>query len=394
MTSGQDQALEPVRREAARVRQLPSPTESGFIEELKAYRDQSTGLHSALRDWIAPILPSSRATLDAELPILSSRVNADLNRNGLIGVGNFLDKFKPGFVTGIEFLRTPEDPDKLVVAIGTSVPCGSNEAAYVYDYSQGTPRRVMESHSSDAPFYGISGVHFSRRDRRGDQLVLILRYAVQCGSSWNVLSYELSRISSTTGTVAPILSAEHGIWFGAENPYQVRLDPDELLIELRDNSIDGNNRAHVLHYVVNGSSAERVDPVALHPSDFVDEWLTRPWPEMESRSAESAREDLKKWHDLLADGFLAGEFNTVRTCTDRPDQWQVGIDLDWIHGKGIPEPLTVFFLVQQSERYRFTMNSVSFLPREGCPVDPDGCPDESPAEGKEPTLFPARPNPQ
>ncbi len=78
---------------------------------------------------------------------------------------------------------------------------------------------------------------------------------------------------------------------------------------------------------MNDSAAERVDPVALHPSEFVDEWLTRPWPEMESRSEESEREELKKWHELFAEGFLSGSFDWVQACPDKPDQWQLALDM-------------------------------------------------------------------
>ena len=135
---------------------------------------------------------------------------------------------------------------------------------------------------------------------------------------------------------APMLGGEQGIWFGSDHPYQLRLEPGELLMELRDRSIDGgiHNRAHVLHFKATGSTAERIDPVALQPQDFVDEWLTRPWPEMESRSAASGGDKLKKWHEFLAGDFVAGEFQLVQRCREQTGQWQVGIDLDWIKGKG------------------------------------------------------------
>src|SRR5205807_6030565 len=50
-----------------------------------------------------------------------------------------------------------------------------------------------------------------------------------------------------------------------------------LLMELRDRRIDVgvHSRAHVLHYDLRGAP-ERINPVALQPQDFVDEWLTRP----------------------------------------------------------------------------------------------------------------------
>jgi hypothetical protein len=199
-----------------------------------------------------------------------------------------------------------------------------------------------------------------------------------------MLSYDLFRLSATANAAVPILGREQGIWFGANNPYQVRLDPDELLLEVRDRSIDGgiHNRAHVLHFKAAGPAAERIDPVALQPQDFVDEWLIRQWSEMESRSAEDGRDKLKKWHEFLAGDFVAGELQFAQQCRDKSDQWQVGIDLDWIKGKELPEGLRLYFLVQQSNQYRFKMVGVSFDRQEGCPG-------ESQPNSEGPTLFPA-----
>jgi hypothetical protein len=48
-------------------------------------------------------------------------------------------------------------------------------------------------------------------------------------------------------------------------------------MEIRARSIDTaiHDRAHVLHFKVEGSTVQRADPVALQPQDFVDEWITR-----------------------------------------------------------------------------------------------------------------------
>ena len=209
----------------------------------------------------------------------------------------------------------------MAVTVGVDVPCGNDDAVYVYDYSQAEPRRVLESRGTRDHDESVSDVRFSKRDAVGNQLFLTLRYAVQCGSSWNMLSYDLFRLSATANVAVPILGREQGIWFGAYRPYQVRLDPAELLMEVRDRSIDGriHNRPHVLHFNAAGSTAERIDPVALQPDDFVDEWLTSQWSEMESRSAEGGRGKLKKWHEFLAGDFVAGEFQFVQQCRDKSE---------------------------------------------------------------------------
>lgn len=212
-------------------------------------------------------------------------------------------------------------------------------------------------------------------------MILTLRYGVQCGSSWNVLAYDLLELSNPNAVVTKVASGERDIHFGYEPPYHVRLDPDELLMELPGRSMDTGllERTHVLHYAVRDSSAQRIDPVALQPQDFVDEWLTRPWTEMASRSAEG--DDLKKWHDFFSGDVVFGEFSVVQQCTD-PEKWLVGVDLSDLGGKELPKALSTYFLVQQFDKYGFRMMDIDFEPD-------DDCPGGSYPSNAKPSLFPS-----
>jgi hypothetical protein len=100
---------------------------------------------------------------------------------------------------------------------------------------------------------------------------------------------------------------------------------------------------------------------------------------MGSRSAEGEPK-LKMWHDFLADG-VALTFTVVQPCQQNPGQWQIGVALDWLKDKELPEPLSVYFLVKQSEQYRFKMVEIGFDRQ-------DGCPGESPPTEDNPSLFP------
>ena len=74
---------------------------------------------------------------------------------------------------------------------------------------------------------------------------------------------------------------------------------------------------------------------------------------MQSRSASSGREALQKWHDLAG----RGEFTLVQSCSNEPDHWHIGLNLDYLAGKELPEPLRLYFLVHQTDPYL-----VGFLP--------------------------------
>jgi len=54
----------------------------------------------------------------------------------------------------------------------------------------------------------------------------------------------------------------------------VKLTPDDFLLELSAEAVEGGfRRNYVLHYRIGDTGANRIDPVALQPQDFVHEWL-------------------------------------------------------------------------------------------------------------------------
>jgi len=376
----QDEPFQRVVAESKRLREMPLPAGGTFWDSLKEIRHRSDGLHALLRDWMEPLLPQSRQALVDELPFVAARINADLARAGFLKPnGDDEQNGDNGLPSAVKFSRPLEAPDLLIATWGVVVPCGRYDVVYVYDYSHGAPRRVLETHGENGA-ETVSEVVVSKPDVYGGRLIAALRFPVQCGSSWSMLSYDLFQLRGTAETAAPLLSGSETIhdW-----DYQVRLGPDELLLEFTGQMIDTDylERTHVLHFNATGAAAHRIDPVALQPQDFVDEWVTKPWTEMESRSG-----DLKKWHDFLAGGpdeYVGGTFDFVQPCQDKPGQWQIGVSFESLKGKELPEALPVYFLVQQSEQYKFQMTGISF-------DRPDGCPGETPLKDEHLSLFPPR----
>src|SRR5579871_986340 len=306
---GQD--LDRVVAEAKAVR--ATSVAEDYTEALKDLRQRSLGFHAALRDWIELQLPASRPNSDAELALLQSRLESNLFQAGLTG---HKDEPKPGDVAKVHFLLTPDVPDLLAVTVGVGVPCGSDDVAYIYDYGEGAPRRVLESHGTRDGDQNIGEIRFSKPDVDRSTLLLITRFSAQCASFWMGFSFDVFRYKAAAGSAVPVLGGEHGMYL--DDDLHIRLNPDELLIELSDRSIDSDIliRKHVLHYRIGDCSAERIDPVALLPQDFVDEWLSRTWAEMESRSAEDNRELLQKWHNFLS--ASEGHFTLVQECAELP----------------------------------------------------------------------------
>jgi hypothetical protein len=363
----QERELERVKNESDRIRKGPP-----IVEIAPTPRPAS--LHTAVRDWIESLLPNSKENLSSQAPFFLARLRADLQRNGLsLPPDSDLsnpNEFKAGSVDDLNVRVPTEDPTKLAITVGIGVPCGSSDTVYVYDYSQGSPRRILESAGSREHDESVWGdVRFSKADASGNQSILILRQAVQCASFWGVLSYDLFRVTPIFPNAKRVFGGEQSWWYwAANNPVQVRLGPTDLLMEIAGRGLDGglDVRPHILHVDTSGEAVRRLDPVALKPQDFVDDWLTGPWGEMESRSAPD--ESLKRWHDFLHGDFVLGKFQLVQRCEKR-EFWQIGLELGWAGGKQLPEPLSPFFLVEDLGNYSYRMANISFTRQPGCPGD-------------------------
>ncbi|HTB12841.1 MAG TPA: hypothetical protein VK752_14770 [Bryobacteraceae bacterium] len=278
-----------------------------------------------------------------------------------------LDFEDPGFDSvSVALSWKPELPDVLLVTPGVGVRCGEDQAVYGYQFDANGWARVISDHTASDFGYGWARFELSDADGHGRRLLLIQRASVQCESTWMGATYSVFRMASDSATPpVSLLSGEHGFWMGNDDDGLVfALKPDELIIELLDSSVDSgvHNRTQIHRYnFVDG--VKRIDPVALQPHDFAEEWLTRPWSEMQSRSAPNTQ----KWHAKLHADLVLGEYTNVVLCAAKPDRWSIGFDIDLIGENRLKEPIGVHLLVRDLGNYRFEMEAVSDSEFEGCP---------------------------
>jgi hypothetical protein len=151
------------------------------------------------------------------------------------------------------------------------------------------------------------------------------------------MAYSIYRIGLPSGASESLLAGEHGFGIGNYEP-QFVLKPTELVIEFQDQSVDGgvHNRTEIHRYAFGAKGVTRLDPVAFQSQDFAEEWLTRPWSEMQSRSKPATEE----WHSKLHSGLLFAEYSAVVLCRDRPGRWLIAPDIKQIGKNELPVPLT------------------------------------------------------
>lgn len=380
LTFAEDPGLQRVKAEAQRLRTSTPVWPPNVWQHLEPYKQRTIALHEAIRDWVESRLPASRTELHT-IPALGDSLIRQLPPRPQ-GDEDWLDR-RPA-IFSVTLTRSTDDADKVILKTSVSLPCIALDYVVIYDYGSGLRQRVLEDRPLPHRPERLVDVRISRHSgvpsAQGNQVLVILREGAQCGSSWNVLDFQVATLAPGATRAITVLSGQHETWFDGDL-YKIRLEPDDLLLQMRASSMDVSlhNRAHVLHYHWTNGVFARVDPVALRPQDFVDEWLTRPWSEMASRTVDPIT--MGPWHQrithLLEPTEISGHFYVVQPCPVS-GLWQIGIVIK----KKYIEIGTAWFLVQSRPGYHFLMKSVGLERQPGCPGE--ASPDFTPG----PSLFP------
>jgi hypothetical protein len=363
---GQDPALERLKREAENAKVAPEDKDAQADDFARV-----APLHRALRDWIESRLPADKASIRGSFSNLELEMQKELQTSGLVEDDSFDDDLgsneRLGHVS-VQFHEMAELPGTLLVTAGASVPCGEDGAVYGYQFGA-TRIRIIEDHPGHfhSPELQLSGP-----DATGRRVLLLNSLSVQCESLWMSMDYSAYRFGILAGVPEKLLSVQHGFWLGRDDNFF--LQPDGLVVEFRDASVDPgvHNRTQVYRYLF-ADGARRVDPIAFQPQDFVEEWLTRPWEEMQSRSSP----DTAEAHARLHSEFVGGEYSNIVPCQTRPGRWLIGLDIAYTGEKQLPEPLPTYFLVHELGQYRYQMESAGATEPKGCPGHGDP-PDKHP----------------
>jgi len=188
------------------------------------------------------------------------------------------------------------DSGAFVVVTGVGILCGYDESVYAYEWRNGRWERLWESEQND---------------------------------------------DTPEKTYKPRSIDSVYVWAGS-------IDSGHLVREV------------VRNYSIRGDHIQRVDPVALSPRDFVDEWLVRPWT---GSAAWSGAAGLEEWHKKMHADWVAGDFDYPASMhCQTPDLWQVGFTPADEKKNFEPKP-EVYFLVRWRPPYHFTMVGAADKPR-------------------------------
>lgn len=271
----------------------------------------------------------------------------------------------------------------LVVQTAFGVECGFDESAYLYRWSDGAWKRIWQSEQNNytEDGYAVQTIHsvmVSPSMNKGNPLVLTLGTFPWCISNWHPVYFRLWRTNSDGSEPRVLLDQTESAYLGRHDiPILGSVGSEDALIEFTMGSIDAglHSREAIRHFAVRGDTAERIDPVALGPRDFTEEWIANRWEQSKMWSQPSSRAALQHEHDTLHSGDVHGEFESSLHCRDNPDLWQVGLDLSE-NNKGM-----VYFFVRWQPPYRFQMVRVLHSASPSCKEKDD-------TADKDRTLFP------
>jgi hypothetical protein len=359
-----------------------------------------TRVKRALRSWIETQLPpptipgriqGTIETPDREsLAILAAHLNDALDKAGL-ACGDFNSpnyrcaasesdlESERGSVGSVQLGTLYSGGTQyLLVVSGVGVLCGQDESAYLYA-PQGNAWKLVFAREEDdyrANVYAPQNItEIAISDEWTDTkeprppLIATLGFGPWCSSTWSSIFTRLWRVSGGTTTPDPLLSRTDGLWWGGDDFGSAQLSPKDLLVQYVDASMDSgeHSRMHVRNYRVGvGDKLERIDPFALRPMDFVDEWLTTDWGEA-SRWIEDGGN-----RAIFRSSHRRGkaEFDDAgKRCRADRSLWQVAL----VGGR--------YFKVRWSAPYVFRLVAVSDRPFAGCDLDDPKGTDQA-------TLFP------
>jgi hypothetical protein len=340
--------------------------------ETRGATPQLTVAKHQLRDWIESRLPPLKHEHDEV--IAASQLNEALREANLFcsdspdrGEDQCSGETELGYLDEVKLKFS----EFLIVQTAVGIDCGYDESAYIYQRSgdHWVRRWQSEQNTYTEMVYVPQTLHavlISPAGINDSRVVLTLGSQPWCSSNWRSVYYRLWRMTPDAPESKPLLEQTKAAYLGAHDPpIQGSVGADDVLIEYTVGSIDVtiHNREAIRHYSVEQDNVKRLDPVALSPRDFVDEWLTHSWPESSTWSEQTSGSRLRESHRSLHSDSVRGEFTgPTLHCSQHPDLWQVGIDFN---KDGVPA-IAHYFLVRWRPPYRFTMVQISDRPSPGC----------------------------
>ena len=269
------------------------------------------------------------------------------------------ETLRDGYYLDFAVKKCGDRPRILGISPWFQFECGSDAMLLVFVESGGGWREALRWESG--PYKVVGGAlgafdYAISPQGHGRWFAVVKSVAPWCLSYWSTIRYEALRPMPETTVPKVLYRAEERMWWGDEDFGTVTAGKDGFEVRFTGSSIDSgvHHRAWIRHFTIfRDDAVTRVDPLALSPWDFADEWIVSPW---DSAARWSASVALRGVHDELHRiGSL--DYESARLCRTAPDRVQVALHSDETQA-------SYFLLVAGRADYR--MAAVSTKPDPAC----------------------------
>jgi hypothetical protein len=215
------------------------------------------------------------------------------------------------------------EPGILIAATQLWIPCGSSDpdsAIYVF---QGRAREWQLVLAADADFdpQGTSqesGIQFelSPPDANGKWFLALAHAPPSCRLAPANLRYKLLRPGPSPDKPVALLDRHDPIVPKFDPPFEIQAEEDWFaLTRDKKRKLDGGWGISIARYEVSGQKVSRIQPLAVTPEDFLDEWVQLNWEDASRWTSDSSQPGLQSWHSKLNSlEFDSTEFKVVQPC--------------------------------------------------------------------------------
>lgn len=268
-------------------------------------------------------------------------------------------------------VRLIEDPRLVAITAEFSIACGADTVLLIFAPKDNAWEEVL--HWQRKPYDTVAGgtmafgYDISPPDSAGQWYVVVHSIAPWCSSTWSRIEYQALRPTADALEPKVLLSGSDFMWWGSEDFGRLIVERDYFDLRFHSRSIDVgvHNREWIRRYSVKGDTVQRVQPVAVSPRDFVDEWIVSPWEQASHWSAESSLGALEQAHNAMSDSKTSDntllEFGSIYGCSEGSC---CQVELVEASGPKFENETSVFFQVCGAESYK--MIRVSQVPDPKC----------------------------
>lgn len=301
----------------------------------KDYAERAIRLRHRLRDYaIGSVVDATRRAgrIDDILPYVRQRIKEAEPplRQSDTGAGT-----EPTPAARMEVFSPDSAPEWIGVKTEVSLLCGRDIALYflrVRPTSDGALESTL-AFAKEGPLESVADLasHFSATAHRaptGDVLrIATIEAAGGCSSLWKPVRMRVYQSDEHPYRPLRLFERERLAFLGDAAAPQVNRSPEGLAFEYRTLywlDPERHSRPEVLRLAEEEQGVRILPPQPRNPLDFVDEWVSTPWPEAQRWANASRLSNVRKWHEDLAgarDARLRTTLVESGECAGRQEVW-------------------------------------------------------------------------